>query len=87
MIKIYYSNHFRKRAKRLNEKQQAKLAQFVVLLKGNPFNLQLHTKALSGKLAGIYSVRITREFRLLFKFFSPDEVVLIDIGNRKDIYR
>ena len=87
MVKVYYSDRFRKNAKRLNEKQQAQLARLVVLLKENPFNSLLHTKSLSGELAGVYSFRITREYRVLFKFLSPDEIFLIGIGDRKDIYR
>jgi len=87
MVRVYYSDRFRKSAKRLNEKQQVQLARLVVLLKENPFNPLLHTKSLSGRLGGIYSFRITREYRALFRFLSPDEIFLVDIGDRKDIYR
>ncbi|MBI2098722.1 MAG: type II toxin-antitoxin system YoeB family toxin [Candidatus Wildermuthbacteria bacterium] len=87
MVRVYYSGRFRKSVKRLNEKQQAQLARLVVLLKENPFDSLLHTKSLSGRLAGIYSFRITREYRVLFRFLSPDEILLIDVGGRKDIYR
>ena len=87
MVRVYYSDRFRKSAKRLNEKQQARLARLVVLLRENPFDPLLHTKSLSGRLAGIYSFRVTREYRALFRFLSPDEIFLIDVGDRKDIYR
>ncbi len=53
----------------------------------NPYHTQLHTKSLSGELAGIYSFRITRDLRVLFKFLSSDKIILIDVGDRKDIYR
>ena len=87
MVKVYYSDHFSRRIKKLNEKQQTRLARLIVLLPGNPYHPQLHTKSLAGELAGIYSFRITRDLRALFKFLSPYEIMLIDIGNRKDIYR
>ena len=87
MVRVYYSDRFTRSAKRLNEKQQAQLARLVVLLKENPFSPSLHTKSLSGRLAGIYSFRVTREYRALFRFVSPGEVLLIDVGDRKDIYR
>ncbi|MBI2054084.1 MAG: type II toxin-antitoxin system mRNA interferase toxin, RelE/StbE family [Candidatus Staskawiczbacteria bacterium] len=86
-MRIYYGDNFLKRIKKFNEKQQAKLARLVVLLKNDPYHPQLHIKSLSGEFSGIYSFRITRNFRVLFKFMSPDEIILFDIGDRKDIYR
>ena len=87
MVRVYYGNHFLKRIRSFDEKQQKKLARLVVLLKENPYHSQLHTKSLSGEFSGIYSFRVTRDFRVLFKFLSPDELILVDIGHRKDIYR
>lgn len=87
MVRVYYADNFLKCVKKLTEKQQAKLARLIVLLKENPYHPQLHTKSLSGEFAGIYSFRVTRDARVLFKFLSPDEIILIDVGNRKDIYR
>ena len=87
MAKVYYSEYFRKRLRILNTKQQAKLARLVVLLGNNPYHPQLHTKFLSGELAGLYSFRVSRDLRVLFKFLSPDELMLTDIGFRKDIYK
>ena len=87
MVRVYYSDHFKKQVKKLTEKQQVKLARLVVLLKENPFNSQLKTKSLSGKFIGIYSFRLERDFRTLFKFLSSNEILLFNIGRRKDIYR
>ncbi len=87
MVRVYYSDHFTKQVKKLTEKQQAKLAQLVVVLKENPFNPQLKTKSLSGRLVGFYSFRLERDFRALFKFLSPNEILLFNVGHRKDIYR
>ena len=87
MVRVYYSDNFFKSAQKLPEKQKMKLASLLVLLKENPYHPKLHTKSLSGNLAGIFSFRITREVRTLFKFLSPEAVMLIDLGNRKDIYK
>lgn len=87
MARVYYSDHFKKQAKKLTEKQQDKLARLVVLLKENPFNSRLKTKPLTGKFIGIYSFRIERNFRALFKFLSQSEILLFNVGHRKDIYR
>lgn len=87
MVRVYYGDHFLKRVGSFDEKQQKKLTRLVVLLKENPYHPQLHTKSLSGEFFGIYSFRMTRDFRVLFKFLSSDELILVDIGHRKDIYR
>ena len=85
-MKVYYTENFTKNVRKLDLKQQAKLTELVVLLKKNPFNPQLHVKKLSGKLSRVYSLRINRDIRALFKFLSPDGIILYDIGHRKDIY-
>jgi len=82
-----FSLNSRKFLVKLPLKQQAKLASLLELLRENPFHSQLHTKHLSGKLSGVYSFRITRDWRVIFRFFSLQEIQLIDIGHRKDIYR
>jgi len=87
MIRIAYADRFIKAAKSLDISLQNKLADCIALMQTNPFHSGLHTKPLSGPLAGMYSFRINRDWRVLFKFASPDMIQLIDIGHRKDIYR
>lgn len=87
MICIRYGDSFLKSAEVLNSKQEEKLAYLVELLEKNVFHQLLHTKSLSGKLVGFYSFRITRDWRVLFKFLSPEEILLIKIGHRKNIYK
>ena len=87
MIGVRYSKRFVKFAQKLSHKDQERLADQIELLKENPFHSYLHTKPLSGPFAGLYSFRITRNFRVLFVFVDPDEIKLIDIGDRKDIYK
>lgn len=87
MIKIVYGNYFLKSAKKLPVKQREKLAALLEILNENPFHNFLHTKALIGPLAGFYSFRITRDWRVIFEFISPKEIKLVEIGHRKDIYK
>lgn len=86
-MNVYYADNFVKSAQKLNTKQQAKLTGLIVLLSKNPFHSKLHTKALSGEFVGIYSFRISRDWRAVFRFLSPEEIVLIEVDHRKDIYR
>jgi mRNA-degrading endonuclease RelE of RelBE toxin-antitoxin system len=87
MLTVTYGEHFIKSAARLPRPKQVKLAGLLEILKINPFDSRLHTKHLSGKLSGLYSFRITRDWRVIFQFLSTQAVHLIDVANRKDIYR
>ncbi len=87
MIKIVYSAKFIKSAKKLPKPQLNKLANLLEMFQLDPFYSTLHTKSLNGQLTGFYSFRITRDWRVIFQFLSPDKIYLIDIGHRKDIYK
>ena len=52
----------------------------------NAFDLRLKTHALKGKLKGLWSYSINREYRVLFEFLSSTEVLYHDIGTH-DVYR
>ena len=87
MIRIIYGANFLKATRKLPRKLKIKLADLITSLQKNPFNSPLHTKYLSGKLAGLLSFRITRDWRVIFKFIEPNLIQLIEVANRKDIYR
>jgi len=86
-IELQYTKSFLKSGKGLPVAQQKKLAELLGLMCENPYNALLHTKPLSGQLAGFYSFRITREWRVIFQFLSPATIKLVDVAHRKDIYR
>ncbi|MBI2459523.1 MAG: type II toxin-antitoxin system RelE/ParE family toxin [Parcubacteria group bacterium] len=52
-----------------------------------PFHPLLHAKRLSGKLAGLLSFRITRDWRVIFQFNDPETIQLLRVKHRKDVYR
>ena len=87
MVTVSYSKYFLSQSKKLPKAQQEKLAKLIELLSENPPHPQLHTKHLTGRLSGLYSFRITRDYRVIFQFLSPSEIQLIDVAHRKDIYR
>lgn len=87
MIKIAYGKPFIKSVKKLPDELQKKLAFLLEVLSNNPFHPSLRAKQLSGVLVGFYSFRITREYRVIFQFIQVDEIKLIKVGHRKDIYR
>lgn len=87
MIRVAYHQNFLKSAKQLPEFYQGKLAKLIDILRENPFNPSLHTKRLTGELAGFLSFRITRDWRVVFQFLTPDTIQLLRVKHRKDIYR
>jgi len=87
MIQVSYGGKFLKSARKLPKPQQEKLAKLLTLLQKNPFDETLHTKPLKAELSGLYSFRITRDWRVIFQFLSSDQIQLVEVGHRKEIYR
>lgn len=85
-MNLVYSDRFLRSAKLLPLPQQKKLATLLNQLVNNPFDSRLHTKRLSGSLAGLHSFRITRDWRVIFKFNDPATIQLLRVGHRRDIY-
>ena len=87
MIQVVYGSGFLKSLKTLPADIQRKVANQISVLQSNPFHPQLHTKKLTGPLAGFLSFRVTRDYRVIFEFLGPETVQLIRAADRKDIYR
>ena len=86
-LRVQLTKSFVKAAKKLPIPQQEKLGVLLQNLQENPFSPLLHAKPLTGALAGFYSFRITRDWRVLFQFVDEETVKIIDVAHRKDIYR
>ena len=56
------------------------------LFSENPFNPRLRTHKLTGKLEGLWACSVTYDYRIIFRFLSKDEVLLIDIGGHDEVY-
>jgi mRNA-degrading endonuclease RelE of RelBE toxin-antitoxin system len=87
MIRIVYGSIFLKSLSKLPLNIQKRTAKLLAVLQKNPFDPLLHTKKLSGKLAGFLSFRVTRNYRIVFKFTDSTTIQLIKAADRKDIYR
>lgn len=87
MIILVYGTRFFKSARKLPNIQQKKLAKLLEIIQDDPFHSHLHAKPLSGQLSGFYSFRITRDWRVIFQFLSPDKIQLLEVGHRKNIYK
>jgi addiction module RelE/StbE family toxin len=87
MIKINYHDGFVKDFKKMPLEIKQKAFELEVLFIENPFHPLLHAKKLQGQLSAFFSFRITREYRIIYRFCSKDEVDFLAVKHRKDIYR
>jgi len=87
MVHVVYSRHFLKSARVLPKAQQRKLAILLEKMAQNPYDPVLHTKHLSEPLIGLLSFRVTREWRVMFRFRDESTIELIEVAHRRDIYR
>ena len=86
-MQLILEESFLKSAKKLPDNLRTKLAKFVKLLETNPYHPFLHTKKLQGNLTGFYSFRVTRDWRVIFYFRGSRTIHVLEVDNRKDIYR
>jgi mRNA-degrading endonuclease YafQ of YafQ-DinJ toxin-antitoxin module len=52
----------------------------------NPFQPRLRTHKLTGKLDGLWAFSVNFDCRVIFKFLSKNEVLLIEIGGHDEVY-
>lgn len=83
---IIYDDDFIKDVRRLPVESWDKLASLLIVLKKDLFDPLLHTKPLSAPLQGFFSFRITRDYRVGFKFQSVRAVRLLAADKRDKIY-
>ena len=87
MFEVTYHPSFLKNAGHLPKAQQLKLALLIEKLRRHPYDPLLHTKHLSEPLLGLLSFRITREWRVMFRFLDENTILLVKVAHRKDMYR
>jgi len=56
------------------------------LFSKNLFNPKLRTHKLTGRLEGLWAFSVAYDCRVIFRFLTKDEVLLIDIGGHDEVY-
>lgn len=89
MIKISWNQGF-KRAYLKKVKKNAELKdrfwEAAEIFEKDPFNSRLRTHKLTGKLEGLWAFSVNFDCRIIFKFLSKTEALLIDIGGHDEVY-
>jgi addiction module RelE/StbE family toxin len=82
MISIDFAKSFKKNNKISEDVFFEKLEVFV----NNPFEPNLRTHKLSGKLKNLWAFSLGYDLRVVFIFEEDDKIVLIDIGTHDEVY-
>ena len=94
MYKLSWSSGFRrgfKKAVRKDPTLQEKIFSTLEKLSKQPFNSELKTHKLHGKLAGLWACEVEYDCRIVFAFENEpatekDIIVLADIGTHDEVY-
>jgi addiction module RelE/StbE family toxin len=90
VIKIIYSDSYKKKAKKFIKKHPDLVQQYektIELLELNPHHPSLRMHKLTGKLSDLYSVYINITYRLSIEFLIQDEKIIpVDIGTHEEVY-
>lgn len=85
-MKIYYSSKFAKEYKNLSIKVKRTAEKKEKIFRNNPFDSQLKTHKLTGKLKDYYAFSIDYQYRIVFEFTDKHTIWFHSVGTH-EIYR
>jgi len=89
VIEVFWDQGF-KRAYRKKVKNDAELKErfwdAMEMFAKDPFHPRLRTHKLTGRLEGLRAFSVSFDCRVIFKFLSKTEILLIDIGGHDEVY-
>ena len=89
MIKVSWDQGF-KRAYRKKVKNDAELEDrfwdAMEMFVKEPFQSRLRTHKLTGRLEGLWAFSGSFDCRVIFRFLSKTEILLIDFGGHDEVY-
>ena len=89
MLKVSWDSGFERAYKKKIKKDPQLKEEFwgvLDLFGKDPFQFELKTHKLSGKLKGLWAFSVNYDCRVVFRFLSQNEVLLIDIGSHDEVY-
>ncbi len=86
-MEIYYADEFEKRYADLPKQIKVRAEKQEKLFKNNPFHPSLHTEKLSPKVREVWSFRIDKSYRIIFRFSDKDKVLFLNVGHHHWIYK
>lgn len=86
MLKIYFSNFFIKKIKKLKDDLQDEVFEKINLLKDESNHQSLKVHKLHGRFSKYYSFSVNYKYRIVFDYLSKKEIRLHDFGGH-EIYK
>jgi len=89
VIKVTWDQGFKrvyKKKVKNNEELKKRFWDAMELFSKEPFNPRFRTHKLTGRLEGLWALSVAYDCRVIFKFLSKDEVLLVDIGGHDEVY-
>lgn len=86
-MEIEYADEFEKRYIELPNQIKIKAEKQEKLFRSNPFHPSLHTEKLSPKSREVWSFRIDKNYRIIFRFLDKDKILFLNVGHHHWIYR
>ena len=87
---LIFTEHYEKierRFLRRHPDMAARYFKILTILQHDPFHPSLRLHSLSGRLAGLYSVSITLQYRITLDLvIDAHRVILIDVGTHDEVY-
>lgn len=86
-MEIFLANEFKENFSCLESLIQKRAEKQIIIFKNNPFYPSLHTEKLSPKSKEVWSFRIDKKYRIIFRFMGEEKVVFLTVGPHDWIYR
>lgn len=84
-MKIYFRPRFLRQLKKLGDDLIELSEEKTFLFEKKPFDPQLKTHKLHGKMSGFWSFSLNSRYRIIFEFVEADEVWFHAVGDH-DLY-
>ena len=87
MIEIRVTREFEKRFRELPKSVQRRAEKQEQLFRKNPFHPSLHTEKLQPKERQVWSFRVDRSYRIIFRFLDGKTALFLTVGPHDWVYR
>jgi mRNA-degrading endonuclease RelE of RelBE toxin-antitoxin system len=86
-MKILLAKEFKENFSSLDKQTQKRADKQILIFKNNIFHPSLHTEKLSPKWKEVWSFRIDKRFRVIFRFINQNTILFLTVGPHDWVYR
>jgi plasmid maintenance system killer protein len=86
-MEILLSKEFKENFSRLELSVQKKAEKQIMFFASNPFYPSLNTEKLAPSIKEIWSFRVDRKYRVIFRFLEKNNALFLTIGPHDWVYR